>query len=71
MLEPLNPLIKAAAELKPQATIWLVLTNIRTALEIFFYAISEILRLALIGGLLYLVYVLIPWTQLINQFSSK
>jgi hypothetical protein len=71
MLELLNPLIKAAAELKPQATIWLVLTNIRTALEIFFYAISEILRLALIGGLLYLVYVLIPWTQLINQFSSK
>jgi hypothetical protein len=71
MLEPLNPLIKAAADLKPQAKSWLVLTNLRTALEIFFYAITETLRLALIGGLLYLVYVLIPWTQLINQFSSK
>jgi hypothetical protein len=71
MLEPLNPLIKAAADLKPQATIWLVLTNIRTALEIFFYAVTETMRLAIFAGLIYLIYVLVPWIQLINQISSK
>jgi hypothetical protein len=62
-----NPLVRAAAELKPQASLWLTLANIRTVFEIVFYVISETLRLALLAGLIYLIYYYVPWTTLLNQ----
>ena len=66
----MNDLIKAAAELKPQAKTWLTLTNIRLAINLVFDTIYKLLHLTISIAIIYGVYEITPWTKLIHELNK-
>jgi hypothetical protein len=69
-MSELNNLVKQVSDQVPKAGIWLTLTNIRLALEIFFETIYKLLHLGFICVVCYVAYTQIPWANLINQLSK-
>lgn len=66
----MNDLVKAAAELQPQAKTWLTLTNIRLAINLVFDTIYKLLHLTISIAILYGVYEITPWTKLVHEFNK-